>query len=160
MESADNSASQSDSEKKTRGLRGRPPVFDRTKREVVVALVSVGCTRTYAARYLGVSPQTVLNTAARDTDFAVRIEQAAANLQMDHLRTVSTASRRSWHASAWLLERIAPDRFANPHSRSARRQILKRFRKAIFAILEEEIDESSLRERLVKRIQQAFVKTA
>lgn len=137
--------------------KGRPPTLDLAKREVIIALVSVGCTRTYAARYLGISPQTVLNTAARNEEFALRIEQAAANLQVDHLQTVAVASRRTWQASAWVLERIAPERFSNPQIRKARRQFLKRFKKLVFGILSEQIVDDDLKDRLEQQVHKAYL---
>ncbi len=91
---------------------GRPPALDVTKREVGVALVSVGCTRTQAAKYLEVSPQTVLNTARRDPEFARRLNRAEADLQRKHLRNVRSACGRSWRASVWALQQLAPERFA------------------------------------------------
>ena len=87
--------------------RGRPPALDATKREVVAALLTAGWTRARAARYVGVSPQTVLNTAARDPEFAARLARAEARCRIEHFQNIAAASGRSWRASAWALERLA-----------------------------------------------------
>lgn len=87
--------------------RGRPPSLDATKREVVVALLTAGWTRTRAARYVGVSPQTLINTAARDPAFATRLSNAEAVARVEHYCNIAAASGRSWRASAWALERLS-----------------------------------------------------
>lgn len=99
---------------------GRPPALDATKREVAIALVAVGCTRAQAARYLEVSPQTLANTARRNPEFGQRLDRAEANLQREHLRKIRTPDGRSWRASAWALQQMAPARFAAPEEPATR----------------------------------------
>lgn len=139
---------------------GRPRVLDHAKRDVIIALVSVGCTRTYAARYLKISPQTVLNTAARDPEFAKQLEQAAASYKVENLKRVNAASQRNWKASAWVLERVDPQRFANPKSRIARRLAVCEFKEVVLDILSEEVAPSTGLDHLVQRIQQAYRKVS
>lgn len=125
---------------------GRPPALDATKREVVVALVAAGWPRSRAARYVGVSPQTVLNTAGRDSEFAGRLDRAEAELRRDHLTNLAAVSGRSWRASAWALERLAPDRFS---PRVGAAEALEAFRR----VLCEEIADEPLREWLLRRLE-------
>lgn len=115
----------------TKSRGGRPARLDGTLREVVIALVASGLSRTAAARQVGVAPQTVFNTAIRDPEFGRRLEQAANELQFAHLRIVQRASGRSWRASAWALERIAPERFGDPDRRSRRRAVARVWREAM-----------------------------
>ena len=104
---------------------GRPGALDATAREVVVALLTAGVSRAAAARYVGVSPQTVRNTANRDAVFAAQIDRAEASCFFQHARVISAASRQNWRASVWALERLVPDRFGDPDRRSLRRSQAK-----------------------------------
>lgn len=118
---------------------------------MIVALVAVGCSPTEAARYVGVAPQTIINTGRRDPVFADRVDRAAAAFEAAHLRNLQTATGRSWRASAWVLERLAPKRFADPLGKD-RRRIHAAVRRAIA----EEVGDDGLRTRLLRRVARAF----
>ncbi|MEN0110670.1 MAG: hypothetical protein AAF805_08080 [Planctomycetota bacterium] len=109
-------------ERVTPRRRGRKPRLGPTERAVIVALVEAGVTRTAAARYVGVAPQTVWNTERRDPEFGQQVERAAARLRLAHLRVIDKVVGRSWRASAWALARLQPERFADPEGRAARRR--------------------------------------
>ncbi len=86
---------------------GRPPSLDTDKRQRVIALLTVGCSRRIAARHVGCSPSTITRTAARDPDFADQVARAETNLEVELLDSIRTAAKneRYWRAAAWLLER-------------------------------------------------------
>ncbi len=90
--------------------RGRRPALDRDKRHRLLALLSLGCSRRVAARYVGCSSATITNTAARDPAFAEQLAHAEANLDLELLDAVRQAAKihRHWRAAAWLLERRNP----------------------------------------------------
>lgn len=126
--------------------RGRPDAIDATAREVLVALLTAGVSRTAASRYVGVSPQTLRNTVRRDAELAARLDHAEASHVFDHARVIRRASQESWRASVWALEKLAPDRFGDPERRTLRRsQARARLRKLdeapaqIRRILDEEL---------------------
>lgn len=142
--------------------RGRPESLDPTAREVVIALVSAGLSRTAAARYLGVSPQTVFNTANRDPEFARRLDRAAAELLATHAGVVLGVSRRNWRASAWALAQLAPGRFTAPlgapyAGSMVAARLLEALAEAVPAIVEQELGEltAGRRQRLAERLLRA-----
>ena len=61
------------------GQRGRPPVLDEAKKREILAILTVGCSRRTAARYVGCTASTIQNTAERDAHFARKA--AAGQLQ-------------------------------------------------------------------------------
>jgi len=89
------------------GRAGRPQALDSEKRQQVISLLTIGCSRRIAARHVGCSPSTITRTAARDPNFAEKLSKAETNLERDLLDSIRTAARneRYWRAAAWLLER-------------------------------------------------------
>ncbi len=90
------------------------PVLTEEKRNAIVAILSVGCPRYVAARYVGCSPTTIARTAARDPQFAARLRQAQASVELAFLRRIGKAADKEqyWRAAAWALERMFPQRYA------------------------------------------------
>ena len=98
-------------------MNGRPTTLDPEKRQRLLSLLSLGCSRRIAARYVGCAASTITRTAARDPAFADQIAQAESNLEIELLGAVRQAARsdRYWRAAAWLLERKNPqDYFKRP----------------------------------------------
>jgi hypothetical protein len=85
--------------------RGRPPLFDETKRRELCNLLRLGCTISKAARLVGISRRGVLYAAKRDPALAERIRIARQESEIAALRNVQAASSKNWRAAAWLLER-------------------------------------------------------
>jgi len=96
-----------------------PPVLDEKKRNQIIALLTHGCSRRVAARYVGCAPSTITRTAMRDPEFNQQVAQAEGNCQMRALRTIWAAAKtgRYWRAAAWLLERVNSEDFADPTPR-------------------------------------------
>ena len=69
------------------------PVLTEEKRNAIVAILSVGCPRYVAARYVGCSPATIARTAARDPQFAARLRQAQASVELAFLRRIGKAAQ-------------------------------------------------------------------
>jgi hypothetical protein len=94
--------------------RGRPPVLDEVKRKEILAIFSVGCSQTTAARYVGCSPSTIRATAERDVKFAEQIGRAVSNSELGLVRNIRDAAKKEqyWRAAAWALERGFPEKYA------------------------------------------------
>ncbi len=93
---------------------GRPPALDSDKRQRIIALLTVGCSRRVAARHVGCSPSTITRTATRDPAFADQLAQAETNLEVELLDAIRHAAKtdRYWRAAGWLLERKNPQDYA------------------------------------------------
>ena len=91
--------------------RGRPLVFDRAKQAELCTLVKAGCPIFIAAGHLGVSTRTVRYARTHNPEFDRELDLASASCEVVARREFHGASRRSWKASAWYLERVRPKRF-------------------------------------------------
>jgi hypothetical protein len=94
--------------------RKKRPALDEADRRVVLALISIGCSRRMAARYVGCSPTTIARSAARDAGFARSLGEAECGMQVAHLKNIHRAAKKDqyWRAAAWMLERLSPQDFA------------------------------------------------
>lgn len=99
---------------------GRPPVLlDDAKKARVIAAVRLGQGRNEAAASAGVARSTLFDALARGrrgdplfADFADAVKAAEAFFERRALSRITKASRGTWQAAAWLLERKHPDRWA------------------------------------------------
>ena len=93
---------------------GRRQVLDEFKRREILALLSAGCSRRMAARYVGCSPRTIQNTADRQPEFAERLRKAEYKAEIGYMKNIQAAARKEqyWRAAAWALERRNPEDFA------------------------------------------------
>lgn len=89
----------------------RPNILDEPKRREIIALISMGCSRTVAAGYVGCAVSTIRYTAEHDPTFDEQLRQAAVRPQVWHLQNIAKHAARSWKASAWMLERLYPHQF-------------------------------------------------
>ena len=93
--------------------RGRRVLDDMKQREVL-AILSVGCSQSMAAKYVGCSPQTIRREAARDPKFAKKLRQAKGNAELGLVKNIRKAANKEqyWRAAAWALERMFPEKYA------------------------------------------------
>jgi len=96
------------------GAGGRRQVLDEIKKREILALVTVGCSRRTAARYVGCSPQTIQRTADRQREFAEQLRKAESKVEIGYLKNIQAAAKKEqyWRAAAWALERRNPEDFA------------------------------------------------
>ncbi len=90
------------------------PRLDDAKRREILAILSVGCSRRTAARFVGCSAKAIQEAADRDPDFAQRLRRAEHKAEVGCLKNVQQAAGQDkhWRASVWALERLNPEDFA------------------------------------------------
>jgi HEPN domain-containing protein len=93
---------------------GRPPVLTTEKRGQILAILSVGCSQSTAAQYVGCAVSTIQRTADRDPEFAKSLCQAKCNAELGLVKNIRNAAKKEqyWRAAAWALERGFPEKYA------------------------------------------------
>lgn len=89
-------------------------LLDDVKKREICAILSVGCSRRTAARYVGCSPTTVRRETQCDPDFRKRIDRAIEQAEVTWMQRIQNAAKEEkyWRAAAWALERCRPERYA------------------------------------------------
>ena len=89
-------------------------MLDDRKRGQIVAILSVGCSQTVAAQYVGCAPATIQRTAERDPKFAEELGKAKSNAELGLVKNIRNAAKKEqyWRAAAWALERGFPEKYA------------------------------------------------
>jgi hypothetical protein len=90
---------------------GRPTVLDPVKIQVICALIQVGVSQRRAAAVVGVSEGVIRYWIRNNPEFAQRVAQAEALLEVDLLVKLNQAAARSWRAATFALKYLVPDRF-------------------------------------------------
>ena len=96
------------------GKRGRPPVLNDKKRGQIAAILTVGCSQSVAAQFVGCAVSTIQRTANRDPKFAEELNKAKCNAELALVKNIRNAAKKEqyWRAAAWALERGFPEKYA------------------------------------------------
>jgi len=99
-------------------LRRSKLLLDDAKKREIVAILTVGCGRTVAARYVGCCAATIRRAMLKDPEFGERVGRAETSMEIAHLKNINTAAAdvRYWRAAAWALERRFPQRYGQRKS--------------------------------------------
>lgn len=130
---------------------GRPRLLTEVKKAEIAAMISVGCSRSTACRYVGCVPETLRNELRRDGKFREKIVQAERRRQLVPLQQIQQAGTRSWRAAAWLLERINPDEFSRRDPEVVTREDMETYLKGVLDVVWEETSGEE-RKRIVARL--------
>lgn len=128
---------------------------EEQQREVCLIL-SVGCGRDTAARYVGCTPLALAETVLADAAFARDVARAEAGIELAHMRSIQQAARdeRHWRASMWWLERRAPDQYARRGANVVTAAELRGLVQKLGAAIAEEVTGQQDRHRLLQRLEQ------
>ncbi len=140
----------------------RPFALDEGKKREIVAILSMGCSRRAAAKYVGCAPATIVNTARREPEFAAQLEQAESKAEIGLMKNIHKAAGREqyWRAAAWALEHKYPDQYALPRPDAIPRGEIIGVLTQLADLIMEEVTVAAIRKPLMKRLQslQAAVK--
>ena len=78
---------------------------------IILDAISEGLTQRESAILAGISEDT-LSLWKKDSDFSEQIRQKQIECKLGHIRNIKKASEKSWHASAWWLERKHKEEFS------------------------------------------------
>jgi len=136
--------------------KGNRPALDEGKKREILAIVSVGCSRRTAAKYVGCAPGTITRTARRDPAFAKALGKADTQSEIANMGNIQRAARKEqyWRAAAWALERKNPREFAPRQpdlvSFDQMKELFVEFAEAIV----EDVPHARFRKSVVKRSQE------
>ena len=135
---------------------GRPKkVHDQAKREFCM-LVSVGLTRAVAAEFLGLSLRAVQYEMRRSREFRASIRRADMEAETIPLASLRVASRSSWRAAAWYLERVRPIRYARQKLQGYSRAQLDSIVYMLIAYFVDRIQDRAVRLQLMEGANELF----
>lgn len=131
---------------------GRPRALDEAKRREVCALISVGCSLSDAARYIGCTVITIRREALRNEQFSEALQRAHLAAELSPLHDLRAAAKKYWRAAAWLLERTNPQRFAKQHPQSLTPDQVSAFVSRMIDIIGDEVPHAHARQRIKDRL--------
>jgi len=89
----------------------KPELFNDENRKAIIGAVSIGQSCEAAAKSVGINSGNIVHEKKRNPEFAKAIEDAEGKCERHHLDRIHKAENR-WQASAWMLERKWPHRWA------------------------------------------------
>jgi len=133
--------------------RGRAICLDQAKKAQILAIVSLGGTRSMAARFVGCTVQTIRNEARRDPEFAAALAKAADTPELTYLQSIRKAAQESryWRAAAWALERTRPQRYGLRRPDTISFAQMRQFISELVAIVTDEVP-ARYRKRILQRL--------
>ena len=129
------------------------PISEIKQREIL-ALLSVGCSRRTAARYVNCTQKSIDELARTNPDFAEKLRRAEANLEIESIKNMFNAAKqeKNWRASAWVLERKSPQEFLKKKPDVIPAGLLDTLLNRIVTLLIEECPAAVQRKGLLKKL--------
>lgn len=90
---------------------GRPSLYTPEIQREICEHIEKGLSEKDAYTYAGVKESTYFKWKREIVQFSQAIKKALIGFKRTHLETIGRASKRSWTAAAWLLERKFPAEF-------------------------------------------------
>lgn len=92
-------------------LKGKSKATPKTIKIILDAIRS-GASQRDASALAGISEDT-LSIWKRDSDFSEQMRQKEIEYKMEHIKIIKEASKKTWQAAAWWLERRYPSEYTN-----------------------------------------------
>jgi hypothetical protein len=133
--------------------RGRPPVLDHVKKREILAILTVGCSRRTAARYVGCAAATIQNTADRDAEFAAQLHHANHAAEIEYAKSIEKAAKKEqyWRAAAWALERLNPEDYGKRSPGKLTPEEVRTLLTRLTEILLDEVPVARRRKQMLRR---------
>lgn len=134
--------------------KARHRQLDQLQKNHILAIVSIGGSRQFAAQYVGCTLQAIRREVRRDFAFAAALRQTECQAILGDLKSLQFAARQEkhWRAAAWSLERRLPQEFAPRPPDTLTDDQLRDLLKQIVQVLIEAIPIPSIRKDVVKRL--------
>ncbi len=125
-----------------------------SEKKNIIAIITVGCSRETAARYIGCSPYIIRREIATNARFAAEINKAEEESELYFLNKIRQAANKDqyWRAAAWALERRCPNRYAARSSGALSVEQVKALLTRLADLVIQEIPGQAERRKILKRI--------
>ena len=132
----------------------RKRILDEKQKDAVIAIITVGCTRYTAARYVGCQPADITREIGRNREFAQQVAKAEEAAEVFYLQQIKAAAKKEqyWRAAAWVLERRNPNRYAARGAHTITFDQLTQLITQIAEIVGGEIKDAETRVNILKRL--------
>jgi len=132
----------------------RKCILDETKKREILAIITVGCTRYTAARYVGCRPADIASEIRCDKTFAQQVAKSEEAAEVYYMQQIKSAAKKEqyWRAAAWVLERRNPNRYAARGAHTITFNQLARLITQIAEIVGGEIKDADVRVNILKRL--------
>ncbi len=120
----------------------------------IVAIITVGCSRETAARYVGCSSAIIRREIAENKRFATQIAKAEEDSEVFFINKIRQAANKEqyWRAAAWALERRCPNRYAARGAGMLSMDQVRALVSRLAEIVVQEIPGGAERRNLLKKI--------
>jgi hypothetical protein len=124
------------------------------KRNEVLAILSVGCSRAAAARCVRCSPYTLRREISEHPQFAEQVGKAEEGIEIFFLSRIRSAAQKEqhWRAAAWMLERRFPQRYGIKKPESLTAEKVQKFMTSCMQIIAEELPDKEQRTKILDRL--------
>jgi hypothetical protein len=125
-------------------------LLDETTRREILAIISVGCSVTTAAKYVGCSPVSIILLKQRCPEFQEAMLQAEARHEISLVRRIHQAAdgQGGWRAAAWLLARAYPERYAARAAETVTPKQVADSMEFFAGVIADEVKDADVRRRL------------
>jgi hypothetical protein len=134
----------------------RRKALDDDKRSTICSLVTAGVSLRQAANYVGCSPKSIRRDINRNGQFRANLAKARSEARMHPLDTLRQAAKTNWRAALALMERLAPDRFADPNESIVTKREANLFVDELIASIEETVSDPDERGDLFDLLEAAM----
>ena len=130
--------------------------FDDEQKREFCLMISIGCDRETAGKFLGWKPADLHRELEQDAEFHKQLLKAEATPEFSHMRNLHNAAKdeKHWRASVWWLERNAPERYARRAAGALTAAQLQEVIEELAEVIAKEVVSEEERRRLLARFEQ------
>ena len=134
----------------------QPFQFDDEQKREFCLMISIGCDRETACKFLGCQPAELHRELEQDAEFHKQLLKAEATPEFSHMRNLHNAAKdeKHWRASVWWLERNAPERYARRAAGALTAAQLQEVIEELAEVIAKEVVSEEERRRLLARFEQ------